>query len=137
MEIISSDAGTQFTYTEFQDECKTHGVRLTVSAPEHQEMNRQVEVTCRPLRTISHSLMVHARVSEAYINFTLMYTSDNIFLALPIKDLINQDSELTMPFRLVTGTKPSISHLRVLFCPYVVKKDTAYVGTKALNMHYQ
>ena len=33
--------------------------------------------------------------------------------------------------------KPSISHLRVLLCPCVVRKDTAHVGTKALNMHHQ
>ena len=37
-------------------------------------MNGQVEVTWRTLRTISHSLMVHVRVSEAYINFALIYT---------------------------------------------------------------
>ena len=32
-------------------------------ATEHQEINRQVEVTWRTLCTIAHSLMVHARVS--------------------------------------------------------------------------
>ena len=60
-----------------------------LAAPEHQEMNGKVEVTWRTLRTIEHSLMVHARVSEAYINFTLLYTTDNIFLVIPIRDLIN------------------------------------------------
>ena len=45
LERISSDAGTQFTSTEFKDECQTCRVRLTLAAPEHQEMNRQVEVT--------------------------------------------------------------------------------------------
>ena len=57
--------------------------------PEHQEMNRQVQVTWRTLRTISHFLMLHARVLEAYIHFELMYTADDIFPVLPIKDLIN------------------------------------------------
>ena len=33
--------------------------------------------------------------------------------------------------------KPSLSHLRVLFCPYVVRKASAHVATKALNMHHQ
>ena len=32
-------------------------IRLTLAAPEHQEMNRQVEVTWRTLRTVPHSLM--------------------------------------------------------------------------------
>ena len=36
LERISSDAGTQFTSMEFQDECKSRGVRLTQAAPEHQ-----------------------------------------------------------------------------------------------------
>ena len=32
-------------------------------APEHQEMIRQVELTPIMLRTVEHSIMVHARVS--------------------------------------------------------------------------
>ena len=58
LEIISADAGTQFTSTEFKEECQTHGVRLTLAAPEHQETNGQVEVTWRTLRTVVHALMV-------------------------------------------------------------------------------
>ena len=90
-------------------------------------MNRKVEVTQRTLRTIAPSLMVHARVSEAYINFALMYTTDHIFLVLPIKYLINRDGNLTTPYTLATGTKSSVSHLLGLFCPCVVLKATAHV----------
>ena len=36
LEKISADAGTQFTPTEFKEECQTCGVRLTLAAPEHQ-----------------------------------------------------------------------------------------------------
>ena len=67
LERISADAGTQFTLTEFKEECQTHGVRLTLAAPEHQEMNGQVEVTWRTLRTVAHALMVHVRVPELYV----------------------------------------------------------------------
>ena len=70
-------------------------------------MNVQTEVTWRTLRTIAHSIMVHARVSEAYIHFTLMYTTDHIFLVLPIKDLINEDGEPTTPFKLATRVASS------------------------------
>ena len=45
LEIISADAGTQFTSTEFKDECQTREVCLKLAAPKHQEMNGQVEVT--------------------------------------------------------------------------------------------
>ena len=42
LEIISADAGTQFTPTEFQDELQTCGVWLTLAAMEHQGMDKQV-----------------------------------------------------------------------------------------------
>ena len=62
LKIISADAGTQFTSTEFKEECQTCGVHLTLATPEHQEMNEQVEVTRRTLNIIAHSLMVHTKV---------------------------------------------------------------------------
>ena len=78
-------------------------------------MNGPFEVTWRTLRAISHYLIVHARVSEAYIHFALMYTTDNISLVLPINNLINEDGDPTTPFKLATGMKPSVSHLSVIF----------------------
>ena len=66
-----------------------------------------------------------------------MYTTDHIFPVLPIKDLINEDGDPTTPHKLATVTKPSVSHLRVLFCPGVVCKATAHVETKTLNMRHQ
>ena len=81
--------------------------------------------------------MVHARVSEEYIYFSLMYTTDHIFRVLPIKYLINKDGDKKTPHKLATGTKPSVSHLRVLFCPCVVRKSTAHVETKTFNMCHQ
>ena len=110
---------------------------MTLAAPENQEINGQVEVTRRTLRKIAHSLMVHARVSEAYIHFSLMYTKDNIFPVRPIKDLVKGDGDPTTTYKLATGTKPSVSNLRVLFCPGVVRKSTSHVGTKVLNMRQQ
>ena len=81
--------------------------------------------------------MVHAIVWEAYIYFALMYTTENIFLVLPIKDLINEDVKTTTSFKLATSTNPSVSHLHVLFSPRVVRKATTHVGKKALNMRHQ
>ena len=66
-----------------------------------------------------------------------MYTTDHIFPVLQIKDLINEDGDPTKPHKFATGTKPSVSHLRVLFCPCVVRKATAHVETKTLNMRHQ
>ena len=75
-------------------------------------MNVQVKFTWR---TIAHYLMVHAVVLEAYAHFALMYTTDHIFPVLIIKDNINEYGKPTTPFKLATGTKPSVSHLSVLF----------------------
>ena len=105
-----------------------------LAAPEHQEMNGQVEVTWRTLCIVAHSLMVHARIPEVYVHFALMYMTDHIFLVLPIKDLINEDGDPTTPHKLATVTKPSVSHLRMLSCPCVVRKATSHVEKKTLNM---
>ena len=134
LERISADAGTQFNSTYFKEESQTRRVCLTLAAPEHQEMNRQVEVTWRTLRKVAHSCMVHARVPEVCVHFALMYMTDHIFPVLPIKALI---SDPTIPHKLATGTKHSVSHLRVLFCPCVVRKASAHVETKTLNMCHQ
>ena len=88
-------------------------------------------MTWRTLCTIAHSIVVHSRVSESCIHFALVYTTDQIFPVLPIKYLINKDGDPTTQFKLETGTKPSLSYLCVLFCPCVVRKSTAQVGTKA------
>ena len=81
--------------------------------------------------------MVHERVPEVYVHFSLTYTTDHIFPVLLIKDLINKEGDLTTPHKLATGTKFSVSHLRVLFCSCVVRKATQHVETKTLNMRYQ
>ena len=81
--------------------------------------------------------MVHARVPEVYVHIALMFTTDHIFPVLPIKDLINEDGDPTTPYKLATGTKPSVSHLRVLFFPCVVRKAMSHVETKTLNMRHQ
>ena len=105
LERISEDTGSQFTLTEFKKYCQTCGVYLMLAAPEHYEMNKQVGVTWRTLRTVAHSLMVHARVLEEYIHFALIYTTDHIFPDLPIKDMINKYGDLTTPYKLATCTK--------------------------------
>ena len=66
-----------------------------------------------------------------------MHTIYHIFPVIPIKDLINEDGNPKMPYKLATGTKPSVSHLHVLFCPCFVRKSTAHVETKTLNMRHQ
>ena len=121
---------------DFKEEIQTRVVHLTLAALEHEEMNGQVKVRRKTLCTIAQYLMVHARVSEAYTHFALMCTTDKIFPVLPIKCMLNKYGDPTTPFTLETGTKTSVSHLRVLSFPCVVQKATTHVGTKALNMRH-
>ena len=137
LDRVSVDTGTQFTSTEFHDECQTRGVWITLASPEHHKMDGNVKGTQRTLCTITHSLIVHTIFLGTYIHFMLIYTEDHIFQVLSIKELINKAGELATPFKLATGTKPSTSHLNLLFCPCVVQKATAHVGKKALNMRHQ
>ena len=81
--------------------------------------------------------MLHAIVLEKYVHFTLMYTTDNIFPVLLIKDMINEDGKPTTPCKLATGTKFPVSYLRALFCTCVVQRATAHVDKKALNTRHQ
>ena len=81
--------------------------------------------------------MVHARISDDYIHFSLMRMTDHIFPVLPIKHLGNQDSEPIMPHKLETVTKPLVSNLRVLFFSCAVRKSTAHVDGKVLNLPRQ
>ena len=94
-------------------------------------------MTCRTLRIVANYLMLHARFPEVYVHFALMYTTDHIFPVLPIKYPINKDGDPTTPHKLATGTKPSVSHLRVLFFTCVVRKSMAHVETNTLKMRHQ
>ena len=79
---------------------------------------------------MAQSHMVNVIVSEVYIHFALMYTTCHILLVPPIKNLINEDKNQTIPFKLATGRKNPVSHIHVLFCPYVVRKATAHMGKR-------
>ena len=123
MERIQTDAGTHFTSKDFQEGLSVRGVRLELAAPDHQEMNGQVEVEWLTLQTILDSIMVHAWVSDEYIHFAWIYTTDHIFTVLPIKHLVNQYGELNTPQKLATGTKHSVSNLHDLFFYMLYKRQ--------------
>ena len=108
MEIFQTDSVTQFTSKEFQEGIYVLRVRLSLEAPDYQEINGQVEVTWQTLRTITRLIMVHTWVYDKCIHFSIMYTTDHIFTVLPIKHLVNQDGEPTTPHKLATTTKPSV-----------------------------
>ena len=72
---------------------------MTLAENEHQEMNGQVEVTWRTLRKIAYLLIVHVRVLEAYIGFTLMHTADDILPIIAIKYPIKKYDKPVTPLK--------------------------------------
>ena len=89
------------------------------------------------MHTITHSIIVHTQVSDRYVNFALIYTTDHISPVLPIKYLVNQDGEPTMPQKLAIGMKTLVSNPRVLFFPCVVRKANTHVDKKLFKMRHQ
>ena len=81
--------------------------------------------------------MVHARVSEKYIKISLMYMTDHIFPVISTIHLVNQYGEPTTPHKMETVMKPLVSNPCVLLCPCIVRKATARVDTKDLNIRHQ
>ena len=71
-------------------------------------MNGQVEVTWLTFQTIENLIIWNSRVSSEYIYIVLMYTTDHIFPVIPIKHLVKQDGESTMPHKLAYGMKHSV-----------------------------
>ena len=107
MDRIQTDSSTQFMYKEFLEGLSVHGALVVLAETYHKEINGQIEGTWT-LQTIAHSSMLHTQVSDEYIHFALMYTTDHILLVLPIKHLLNQYVEPTTSHKLETGTKPSV-----------------------------
>ena len=77
-------------------------------------MNGKVEVTCQKFQTIAHSIMVHTRVSDKYIHFTLVYTNHYICPVLPIKHLINHGKVEVTCQKFQTIAHSIMVHTRVL-----------------------
>ncbi|MGH7955157.1 MAG: hypothetical protein ACREOZ_04270, partial [Gloeomargaritales cyanobacterium] len=118
---IQTDAGPQFTSKEFKQAALTSGFRLTIAAPRHQEQNAYCERTFQTIRLIAHKLLLNARAGEQYLHHALLYATDHIFPVIPWKNL-QVDGRQSTPYEMVHGHRPHLKHLRVLFCPCIVKK---------------
>jgi hypothetical protein len=117
---VRADAGNQFVSQEFRDDCNSAGIRLSLAAPHHQEMNGIVERTWQSIRNIAFAFMNHARVSDHFGDMALEHAW-KIFALLPIKDLVSDEGRSSTPFEKFYNKKPSLRRLRVLFCPCVYK----------------
>ena len=65
-----------------------------------------------------------------------MYATDHVFPTLPICGLVKEVNPAT-PYELFHDSKPSVGHLRELFCPVIAKKFVAQKDGKQVNMRNQ
>ena len=118
---IHADAGTAFTSKEFISDCEQYGIKVSLAAPRHQEMNGICERTWASIRNIAFSFLVHARVGFEFYSFALEHVW-KVHACLPIKNLSKNDNPIS-PYEYFFGNKPAIRRFRVPFCPCVVNID--------------
>jgi transposase InsO family protein len=66
LEKIRTDAGSQFTSSEFADYCREQGVHLSLAAPKNQYQNHLAERTWQTTSTMARALLVHARLPNVF-----------------------------------------------------------------------
>ena len=91
---------------EFREEALLWKIKLSISAPKHQEMNGLCKQTWQALRNIAFATMNHARVGEAFTSLALIHAT-YIYHIPPIKGL-TLDNHPTTPFRALFGKDASI-----------------------------
>jgi len=70
---------------------------------------------------MARSMLVHARLPDKYHFHAIRYVA-LVFNVLPVKNLYNSTGEISSPFELFCGKKPTISHLSIFGCPVVAKR---------------
>jgi Reverse transcriptase (RNA-dependent DNA polymerase) len=128
LQHIRADAGAQFTSAEFLQACHDEGINVSLAAPKHQEMNGLCERTWQSVRNLAFSFMNYARVGEEFGGMALEHGCKS-FAVIPIKGL-RKECNVTTPFELFYGIKPSVQKFRTLFCPCVYK---VYIRTKTVS----
>jgi transposase InsO family protein len=122
---IRTDAGSQFTSTEFARHCVQQGIALSLAAPKKQYQNHIAERTWQTITSTARSLLVHARIPDTFWYHALVY-STYIFNALPVRGLQGEDTELpATPHERFFNVKPRIGHFRTFGCPVVIRKWTS------------
>jgi hypothetical protein len=66
---IKTDAGTQFTSSNFREACATANIELSIAAPNQQEQER----TWYSLYTIADAMLFHTRIPPKFTYYSICY----------------------------------------------------------------
>jgi transposase InsO family protein len=108
LEKIRTDAGSQFTSSEFADYCREQGVHLSLAAPKNQYQNHLAERTWQTTSTMARALLVHARLPNVFWYHALQYAS-YIFYVLPVRGVKDDHDYPATPHELFFREKPTIA----------------------------
>jgi hypothetical protein len=113
---------------EFIQACHDEGINISLAAPKHQEMNGICERTWQSFRNLAFSSMNYTRVGEEFGGMAFE-NAWKVFSVIPIKGLCKK-CNVTTPYELFYGIKPSIRKFRTMFFPCVYK---VYMRTKTVS----
>ena len=105
-----SNAGGKYTSTAFLTMMKEKGITVLQSVPHAHQQNGCTERLNRTLSDKAESLRLQACLPPSWWEFALNHAT-HVYNWTPMKQL-----EWCTPFEWLTGTRPSIDHLRVLGC---------------------
>jgi len=121
---IHVDAGTYFTSAALKQWAQELNIAVIIPGAHHQEMNGLCERRWQAIRLRAFCIMNHARLTHAFMHFSLSYSSQ-ITAVLPLRGLFIKDDQgqdrPCSPYELYYSQKPRIGRFRVFGCPIVAK----------------
>ena len=105
-----SDAGGKYTSTAFITMMKEKGITVLQSVPHAHQQNGRTERLNQTLSDKAESLRLQACLLPSWWGFALDHVT-HVYNQTPMKRL-----EWRTPSEWLSGTRPSIDHLRVLSC---------------------
>jgi hypothetical protein len=121
LQYIRADAASYFTSREFIEWGNTNNTKISIAAPNHQEMNSIVERQWQNMSQIMRAILIHARLSNHFYHYAGQYAAD-ILNVLPAKNLLDHNGNPCTPHFKAFRVKPKIGNFRVFGCPTSFKR---------------
>lgn len=124
LQYIRADAASYFTSREFIAWGIANNTKISIAAPNHQEMNSIVERQWQNMNQIMRAILIHARLSNHFYHYAGQYAAD-ILNVLPAKNLLDHNGNPCTPHFKALRVKPKIGNFRVFGCPASFKRYNA------------
>ena len=119
--VLRTDAGSNFTSSEFKEWCLKENIELSIAGPKHQEQNAFAERAYGTASRMARSMLVKARLPLKFYHLALSYACKQMRV-LPAKGLVDENGDQTTTYAILHRKKPRIGRFKVFGCPCVFKK---------------